>query len=251
MVNRSPQRATARNDPDQFSTPVEGHAMKAATAKFVTPVARFLPRCALGLVTIFAPMVVAAMESPVAARDARAPVMRRLLDDITAKAQRPVRKELVWSGADIDGDGAADFANPTGAAPRGHDEFGEGQFGARRDGGSRSHEGVDYVAVAGQDVKAPISGYVTKIGFAYAGSPDLKFVEITNPALGYVSRAFYVSPDVEVGEAVRLGQAIGTVESLQGHYPGITDHVHLEVMQPGGRRIDAAELITRKLVEKA
>jgi murein DD-endopeptidase MepM/ murein hydrolase activator NlpD len=220
--------------------------MQASAAKNITPLAR----CALGLAMVFAPMVVAAMEAPDAARWGPTPIMRRLLDDMAAKAQKPVRKELVWSGADIDGDGAADFANPTGAAPRGHDDFGEGQFGARRDGGSRNHEGVDYTAVAGQAVNAPISGYVTKIGYAYAGSTDLKFVEITNPALGYVARAFYVTPGVEVGQTVRLGQAIGRVESLQGHYPGITDHVHLEVMEPGGERVDAAELITPKLVVK-
>lgn len=221
--------------------------MYAPAAKKITPAAR----CVIGLATVFAPLVVAAMEHPNAARHSPTPVVRRLLAEIAAKPQRPVLKEVVWRGADVDGDGAADFANPTGAAPRGHDDFGHGQFGARRDGGSRSHEGVDYTAVAGQNVQAPISGYVTKIGYAYAGAPDLKFVEITNPALGYVARAFYISPGVEVGQTVRLGQAIGRVESLQNHYPGITDHVHLEVMEPGGDRVNAAQLIVAKLVVKA
>lgn len=225
----------------------EGSWMQALTAKNITTLAR----CALGFATVFAPMAVAAMENPDAARHSPAPLVRRLLDEIAAKPQRPVRKELVWSGADVDGDGAADFANPTGAAPRGHDDFGDGEFGARRDGGSRSHEGVDYTAVAGQDVRAPISGYVTKIGYAYGGDTELKFVEITNPALGYVARAFYVTPDVEVGQTVRLGQSIGSVESLQGHYPGITDHVHLEVMEPGGERVNAARLILPKMVSRA
>lgn len=206
---------------------------------------------AMGLALVFAPMVVAAMENPHAAAHGPPPAVQRLLAQMAAKPQTPVRKELVWSGADIDGDGAPDFANPTGGAPRGHDDFGDGQFGARRDGGAREHEGVDYVAKAGQDVSAPISGYVTKIGYAYAGSSDLKFVEISNPALGYVARAFYVTPGVEVGQTVRLGETIGNVESLQKHYPGITDHVHLEVMQPGGERVNAAELIVRKLVAQA
>ncbi|KRA59778.1 peptidase M23 [Caulobacter sp. Root655] len=220
--------------------------MQASAAKKLAPLARG----ALGLALVFAPMVVAAMENPNAARGG-SPVVRRLLAEMAAKPQRPVRKELVWSGADIDGDGSPDFANPTGAAPRGHDDFGDGEFGARRDGGAREHEGVDYTATAGQNVKAPISGYVTKIGYAYAGSSDLKFVEITNPALGYVARAFYVTPGVEVGQTVRLGQSIGSVESLQRHYPGITDHVHLEVMEPGGERVNAAALIVRKLVVQA
>jgi len=221
--------------------------MQASAAKKLAPLARG----ALGLALVFAPMVVAAMENPHLASRGPKPVMQRLLAEMVAKPQRPVRKELVWSGADIDGDGSPDFANPTGAAPRGHDDFGDGEFGARRDGGAREHEGVDYMATAGQDVHAPISGYVTKIGYAYAGSSDLKFVEITNPALGYVARAFYVTPGVEVGQTVRLGQTIGSVETLQRHYPGITDHVHLEVMEPGGERVNAAALIVRKLVVQA
>lgn len=208
-------------------------------------------RGALGLALVFAPMMVAAMENPHTAPHGPTPAVQRLLEQMVAKPQTPVRKELVWSGADIDGDGAPDFANPTGGAPRGHDEFGDGQFGARRDGGAREHEGVDYVASAGQAVAAPISGYVTKIGYAYAGYSDLKFVEITNPALGYVARAFYVKPGVEVGQAVHLGEIIGEDQSLQKHYPGITNHVHLEVMQPGGERVNAAALIVRKLVAQA
>ncbi|KQY31075.1 peptidase M23 [Caulobacter sp. Root487D2Y] len=221
--------------------------MQASTAKKLAPLARG----ALGLALVFAPMVVAAMENPHKAPRGPSPTLQRLLADMAAKPQKPVRKTLIWSGSDIDGDGAPDFANPTGGAPRGHDEFGDGQFGARRDGGAREHEGVDYVAQAGQDVQAPISGYVTKIGYAYAGSSDLKFVEISNPALGYVARAFYVTPGVEVGQTVRLGETIGRVESLQRHYPGITNHVHLEVMEPGGERVNAAALIVKKLVVQA
>jgi murein DD-endopeptidase MepM/ murein hydrolase activator NlpD len=221
--------------------------MKSFTAKSVTPAVR----CALGLATIFAPMLVAAMERPVS-RQVKMPAIVKLLADIKAAAPKPPPvMELVWKGADIDGDGAPDFANPTGAAPRGHDAFGDGEFGARRDGGTRAHEGVDYIAQAGQAVRAPMSGYVTKIGFAYAGDTELKFVEITNPALGYAARAFYVNPGVEVGQTVRLGQTIGAVASLQGHYPGITDHVHLEILAPGGDRVNAAQLITPTLVAKA
>ena len=225
--------------------------MQASDTKKLAPHFAPLAHAAVGLALVFAPMVVAAMENPRTAQHGPTPVVQRLLAQMAAKPQTPVRKELVWSGADIDGDGAPDFANPTGGAPRGHDEFGDGQFGARRDGGAREHEGVDYVAAAGQDVAAPISGYVTKIGYAYAGSSDLKFVEISNPALGYVARAFYVTPGVEVGQTVRLGEIIGRDQNLQKHYPGITNHVHLEVMQPGGERVNAAQLIVRKLVVQA
>lgn len=157
----------------------------------------------------------------------------------------PPPMELVWTGKDFDGDGRDDICNPTGQAPRGEDAYGEGEFGARRDGGSRRHEGVDYVARAGQQVASPISGYVTKIGYAYSGDANLKFVEITNPALRIAARVFYVKPGVEVGQAVAMGRPIGTAKSLQRKYPGgMTDHVHLEVIDRRGRRIDAKKIIT-------
>ena len=150
---------------------------------------------------------------------------------------------VVWNGADLDGDGTGDFANPTGGEQRGHDAYGSGEFGASRDGGGRRHEGVDYVSVAGQPVVAPISGYVTKIGYPYGNDPELRYVEISNPALKYSARAFYVAPTVHEGDAVQIGDVIGKAESLQGRYGGITNHVHLEVLR-SGRHIDAARLIT-------
>jgi peptidoglycan LD-endopeptidase LytH len=152
---------------------------------------------------------------------------------------------VVWNGADLDGDGADDFVNPTGGETRGHDAYGSGEFGAKRDGGDRHHVGVDYVAQAGQDVLAPISGYVSRIGYPYDDDSRLRYVEITNPALNYTARAFYVSPKVNVGDAVQLGDVIGAAASLQGRYGGITDHVHLEILRKG-RHINAATLISSR-----
>lgn len=154
----------------------------------------------------------------------------------------------VWQGLDVDGDGAADFANPTGQAPRAHDAFGSGAYGASRDGGHREHEGVDYTAEAGQTVVAPISGYVSRIGYAYGDDPNFRYVEIINPALRYQARVFYVDPDVEVGQAVHVGSPIGAVRSLQGRYAGITDHVHLEIEGAGHGRMDATRLIAARTV---
>lgn len=149
-----------------------------------------------------------------------------------------------WQGVDLDGDGRADVADPTGRGPRDVDAYGEGRFHARRDGGSRLHEGVDYVAHAGQVVDAPISGYVTKVGYAYPGDAALRFVEIENPALHLQARVFYVDPDVVVGDTVAVGQPIGRAHTLQKKYPGgIVDHVHLEIADRRGRKLDAATLI--------
>jgi murein DD-endopeptidase MepM/ murein hydrolase activator NlpD len=153
---------------------------------------------------------------------------------------------LVWEGADLDGDGRPDIANPTGQAPRGDDAYGEGRFHATRDGGAREHEGVDYVATPGQAVVAPISGFVSKIGCAYPGDQTLHYVEIDNPALHLTARVFYVDPNVAVGDAVAVGHSIGEAHTLQQRYRlGITDHVHLEIAERG-RKVDAETLIVAR-----
>lgn len=168
------------------------------------------------------------------------PALRDILQSAPARADLQI---VGWDGVDVDGDGASDFANPTGAAPRGHDSYGSGAFGASRDSGVRHHEGVDYVAEAGQWVGSPISGFVTKIGYAYPGDIALQFVEVSNPALGYVARVFYLDPTVAVGQAVSLGGPIGRMHSLQDRYPGgMTDHVHVEIAR-AGERIDPASVI--------
>jgi len=168
-----------------------------------------------------------ASEAPVKA------VFARVIDAVApAPAPEPV---LVWEGRDVDGDGAEDFVNPTGETVREHDGYGFGHYGASRDGGEREHAGIDFVAEAGQEVVAPISGYVTKIGHAYDDAPELRYVEITNPALRHSARVLYVRPSVKVGQAVRLGAPIGKAATLQDRYPGITDHVHLEIMRRGAK----------------
>lgn len=147
-------------------------------------------------------------------------------------------------GADVDGDGRSDFVNPTGGVPRDHDAYGGGAFGVSRDGGGRRHEGVDYVSRVGQDVVAPMSGYVARIGYAYGDDPTLRLVEIVNPALNYVARVLYVSPKVTVGQAVAVGDVIGQAQTLQDRYPqGMTDHVHLQIARKGGGWMDCERLI--------
>jgi murein DD-endopeptidase MepM/ murein hydrolase activator NlpD len=201
----------------------------------------------LQLLTLIAALAAtAAAAAPLSQPEGRAQLATAVERAVaTVAPPAPPAMQLVWEGADLDGDGHPDFANPTGQEPRGHDAYGEGEFGASRDGGQRRHEGVDFIAKAGQPVDAPISGYVTKIGYAYPGDQTLKFVEITNPALHYAARVFYVNPEVQVGESVAVGHPIGTAHSLQKKYPGgMTNHIHLELTDRGGGHIDAARVIT-------
>jgi murein DD-endopeptidase MepM/ murein hydrolase activator NlpD len=130
---------------------------------------------------------------------------------------------------DVDGDGAPDFANPTMGPMRGVDAFGSGEFHAERDGGKRIHEGADYIAEPNTPIYAPITGVVTKIGYAYAKQTALTFVELTNEASNLVSRVLYVDPSVAVGDTVNAGAPIGVAENLQKRYRGITNHVHVQI----------------------
>jgi hypothetical protein len=165
-----------------------------------------------------------------------------------ANERSAARRIVTWEGEDLDGDGAADIANPVGHPLRQWDAYGSGRFGASRDGGTRHHAGADYVAQPDQVVVAPISGFVTKIGYPYADDLNLRYVEITNPALKISARVFYVHPSVEVGEPVSIRAPIGTAQSLQARYPGgITDHVHLELADGVGHKLDPSRMIFARL----
>ena len=120
------------------------------------------------------------------------------------------------------------WINPTGKGVRSLDKWGDGEFGASR--GTRTHKGVDYVAEPDQDIVAPTSGKVSKIGYPYSKNLSYRYIQISTED-GYVVRVFYVSPaeSINVGSTVDAGQKIGIYQSLQPLYDGITDHVHLEI----------------------
>jgi hypothetical protein len=49
---------------------------------------------------------------------------------------------------------------------------------------------------------------------------------------------------------VAVGHPIGTAHTLQQKYPlGITDHVHLEIADGHGRKLDAQRLIVAHLAQ--
>ena len=123
--------------------------------------------------------------------------------------------------------------NPTGKGVRGCDGQGCGHFGARREG-SRTHLGADYLAEAGQDVRAVATGQVAKIGWPYADDTSFRLVDI-DALDGSRIREFYVSPGlgVEEGAFVFAGQVIGTQQPLGGRYSGITEHVHAVIWENG------------------
>jgi murein DD-endopeptidase MepM/ murein hydrolase activator NlpD len=159
---------------------------------------------------------------------------------VVAAAQ--TKLSISWI-VDIDGDGVGDLANPTEGPIRGEDAYGSGKFGAGRDKGRRAHHGVDYVAKPGAPVHAPISGTVTHLGYAYGEGAGLRSVELVNPDTHLSAHVLYVTPSVKIGDSVAAGAPIGVAQNLAKRYPGITNHVHVELRDAAHALVDAATLL--------
>lgn len=127
---------------------------------------------------------------------------------------------------------------PTNPVARGvmrrSDTWGDGRFGAAR--GRRQHNGADIVARLGQEVLSPIDGRVVRMTYPYASDTSLTGVLIagTGRHIGLEIKIFYMTPvHGVVGKSVTAGQKIGFAQSLLAKYPGITNHIHLEIRQNG------------------
>jgi len=118
--------------------------------------------------------------------------------------------------------------------PRTSDKHGEGHFGAPR--GSRTHNGIDLACYGGSLIKTPHHGRVTKIGYPYPPNDPkkgfLRYVQVEEKN-GHRCRYFYVAPSVRVGDLLKPGDTVGTAQGLLKVYPGITDHIHYEVIKDG------------------
>ncbi len=134
------------------------------------------------------------------------------------------------------------WENPTGGQVRGCDPRGCGGYGADRSYGP--HQGADYVATPGQNVVAVTDGIIDKIGYPYANDLSYRYTRITTPD-GYVVRQLYVFPaaGISAGASVSSGQTIGRSQGLGTRYPGITEHVHVDIRH-NGQLINPTTLIS-------
>ena len=110
---------------------------------------------------------------------------------------------------------------PTTGGIRGTDSYGSGAYGASRDGGRRTHAGVDYSGAAGSSVYAPMGGSMERV----TGG-----VRITGTVGGetYSTKVLHITNTAK-GGAIKEGAVIGKVENLAKKYPGITNHAHVEI----------------------
>lgn len=108
------------------------------------------------------------------------------------------------------------------------DRAGSGKFGAKR--GDRAHQGIDYVVSPGKEVLSPVTGTVTKHGYAYGDDLSYRIVDVRCDS-GFTHRLFYVSPGVDVGERVTCDQPVGVAQDVTARYPnrGMKPHVHYQI----------------------
>lgn len=122
---------------------------------------------------------------------------------------------------------------------RGRDGHGSGQYGAPR--GTRRHQGLDIVAKPLEFIYAPISGRLTRDAFPYKNDPTYRGAVITGTGEweGYEIKIFYMVRK-SLGN-VEAGDFIGFAQDISAKYPGITNHIHIEVKY-NGLWIDPREL---------
>jgi len=121
---------------------------------------------------------------------------------------------------------------------REQDSWGSGAFGASR--GDRKHNGVDLLCDAHTSIQSSISGKVTKVGYPYADDLSYRYVQVSKG--GYDYRIFYVSPSVNEGDVVDVGDLIGMSQDLEKRYEGIPNHVHFEIKH-GDEYIDPTPVV--------
>ena len=139
--------------------------------------------------------------------------------------------------------------NPLTTTPiiRGDDE-GNGQFGASR--GTQIHQGVDFIAEAGQTIQSPITGKLI-VGPAYnnGSRPSLRKVKIlgTGNYTGYSVSLLYVDGKLDLVEKiVEAGQNIGKMQDMASLYgPSMTNHLHFAMYRSNGLPVNTEELIPR------
>jgi murein DD-endopeptidase MepM/ murein hydrolase activator NlpD len=114
---------------------------------------------------------------------------------------------------------------------RGEDDWGSGAYGAGR--GDRLHRGLDIVAQPGDPILSPMDGELVREAAPYEDDTRYSGVLLRGHGAweGVEIKLFYLDGPHE--GRVRAGDPIGIAQDLGQKYPGITNHVHVEVRRQG------------------
>lgn len=107
------------------------------------------------------------------------------------------------------------------------DAEGDGHFATAR--GGKRHKGVDYKFTPGEAVRSPVSGIVTRIGYAY-DNDIYRLIEVLSHKGYLLWRFMYVNPEVAAGDKITVDQTLGTAQAISKRYSSkMIDHVHVEL----------------------
>jgi peptidoglycan LD-endopeptidase LytH len=101
-----------------------------------------------------------------------------------------------------------------------------GRFGDPRDGGRRTHLGVDIAAPIGTPVVAPVAGIVERTGSGGAGGRAVWLRESGADRVYYFAHLDAIH--VQAGQRVSAGHRLGTV-GISGNAAGTVPHLHFTV----------------------
>lgn len=105
-------------------------------------------------------------------------------------------------------------------------------YGANRDGGRRSHEGVDIFAPKGTPVVAPTDGYVNRVGTNKLGG---KVVWMRDGSRGHSYYFAHLDEQlVQSGTRVKQGDTLGLVGNT-GNARSTPPHLHFGIYQRGSK----------------
>lgn len=120
------------------------------------------------------------------------------------------------------------------------DALGDGHYGASRAG--HTHKGLDLETFAGQVVRSPVDGVVTRTFHVYTDSTFWTGIEVKT-ASGVRVKLMYVRPTIALESSVRIGDALGTAQPIHERYgSAMHDHIHVEVWTPSGNTVDPEPL---------
>lgn len=138
-----------------------------------------------------------------------------------------------------------DWISPVGLLVRGPDKWASdgGAWHAKRsrDGRPRFHEGIDLVCAPGTPVVAPVPCKFVRYVDPYPDSKDgTLFGGLLRTADGWECKILYCMPHMGItpGTMLKRGEPWATSQTLQHLYPGIKDHIHVEIWSPAGQRVD-------------
>ncbi|MBY0110558.1 M23 family metallopeptidase [Patescibacteria group bacterium] len=120
-------------------------------------------------------------------------------------------------------------------------------FGDPRDGGARTHEGLDIMAPRGAAVASPTEAVVTRTG---EGSSSGIYVQTANPG-GEIFNYYHldeIADGIKAGVELKVGDIIGYVGDT-GNAKGTSPHLHFEIRE-GRTATDPLPRLTEEFPDK-